>query len=629
MKLHSIEISNFKAFGSAAQVIPLKPITLLFGPNSAGKSSVLHSLLWMSSVSKTGELDVRRPLAAGGEVDLGGFRQFTHRNDPANRIRSKVSIAAAQLPRLLAVPFGIKSEVTYELTCAVITNQAQLEAYVESAVEKARADRESKRKAQAGSDDADQSSGPDVDQEIDKLIYGQSMDDFMLGQLREKLLKDLQFRFFRGDSAPYIHTISISVDGAEVLRATAKLPGPLMITILDVDFIDRPTRYADSLFSDPSDPDPMDSPSAALWLEAMVNQGLLFLTPSDSTIPNRIRFDDQFTAKWTPPDSLATDRLGSPPIASPEVVLGRVEHFSSLIGAVLSAATSSLGELAYIPPLRDLPERVGSEGSEHRETPWKTLRTNQKVRQRVNDWLASDFLRSHYEFRTDSRVSLQTLRDTLLKSMEDLVHRKRTEFEEGANDWYDELEDDPYEAFQKPVRDWDGEAEALRIYQEIESRTAPGATFEIALFDKRAGIQVSLRDVGVGISQVLPVLVESYATTGKLIAIEQPEIHIHPALQAELGDVFIESALGENKNTFLLETHSEHLILRLLRRIRETTRGKLPEGKLPITPADIAVLYVEPGEEGSVVRELRVNDQGRFIDNWPNGFFEERFNEEF
>ena len=73
----SIDISNFKAFGAASQTIPLKPITLLFGPNSAGKSSVLHSLLWLASVSKTGDLDVRRPDISVGSVDLGGFRQLT------------------------------------------------------------------------------------------------------------------------------------------------------------------------------------------------------------------------------------------------------------------------------------------------------------------------------------------------------------------------------------------------------------------------------------------------------------------------------------------------------------------------------------------------------------------------
>lgn len=152
---------------------------------------------------------------------------------------------------------------------------------------------------------------------------------------------------------------------------------------------------------------------------------------------------------------------------------------------------------------------------------------------------------------------------------------------------------------------------------------------EIVLRDLRYDTTVSLQDVGVGISQILPILIHAYGESEKLIAIEQPEIHIHPALQAEIGDLFIESALGENKNTFVLETHSEHLILRILRRIRETTRGQLKEGLTPITKDDIAVLYVQPGEDGAEVKELRVSEHGQFIDSWPNGFFEERFNEEF
>ena len=95
--------------------------------------------------------------------------------------------------------------------------------------------------------------------------------------------------------------------------------------------------------------------------------------------------------------------------------------------------------------------------------------------------------------------------------------------------------------------------------------------------------------------------------------------------------MFIESALGERKNTFLLETHSEHLILRIMRRMRDTVRGTLPEGLPPVRPEDVAVLYVQPKADNStsVVRVLELDEEGQLLDPWPGGFFEEGFNERF
>jgi predicted ATPase len=120
----------------------------------------------------------------------------------------------------------------------------------------------------------------------------------------------------------------------------------------------------------------------------------------------------------------------------------------------------------------------------------------------------------------------------------------------------------------------------------------------------------------------------AFGSENRLIAIEQPELHVHPALQTELADLFIQSA-KERGNRFLIETHSEHLILRVMKRIRQTFEGKLPEGKPPITPDDVCILYVEPGEDGSIVREMPLNERGELIKGWPGGFFEEALNEMF
>jgi hypothetical protein len=181
---------------------------------------------------------------------------------------------------------------------------------------------------------------------------------------------------------------------------------------------------------------------------------------------------------------------------------------------------------------------------------------------------------------------------------------------DGVNKWLKRLET----GYQVRLRTWS----TKRMGQDpAESRR------ELALLDTRSATIVSHRDIGTGISQMLPILATACGSNDQIHAIEQPEIHVHPALQAHLGDLFIESALGAQKNTFLIETHSEHLILRILRRIRETSSGK--NGGIPINPEDVSVIYVAPGKTGSKVTQLPITPDGDFGVPWPGGFFSERF----
>jgi hypothetical protein len=173
----------------------------------------------------------------------------------------------------------------------------------------------------------------------------------------------------------------------------------------------------------------------------------------------------------------------------------------------------------------------------------------------------------------------------------------------------------------KPIRK-DGQNSKLLV-QELEF------TEEELVFHDRFGASHPIRSLGSGIGVILPVIVALATAESELLSIEEPESHVHPKLQTELGDIVIESASGNRQKTLFIETHSEHLILRILRRIRETTRGKLPEGMPEITPDKIAVLYVEPGEGGSVIQEIKIDEQGRIRSKWPKGFFEERLEELF
>jgi predicted ATPase len=123
--------------------------------------------------------------------------------------------------------------------------------------------------------------------------------------------------------------------------------------------------------------------------------------------------------------------------------------------------------------------------------------------------------------------------------------------------------------------------------------------------------------VGVGVSQVLPIVAQLALGSNDTVLLEQPELHLHPKAQADLGDLLVES-VGLGKQV-IAETHSEHLLLRVLRRIRQGT----------LAPGDVSVLYVDAGDSGSSVQELRLDSRGEFLDEWPNGFFEERIDELF
>jgi hypothetical protein len=146
---------------------------------------------------------------------------------------------------------------------------------------------------------------------------------------------------------------------------------------------------------------------------------------------------------------------------------------------------------------------------------------------------------------------------------------------------------------------------------------------------------INLKDMGYGAAQVLPVLVACVSVKpGALVIIEQPELHLHPSAQAVLGDVFI-NALRQSDNLegaprFLLETHSEHLLLRLRRRVAETTAKSVEPivttgsfGDILITPlldaSELATYLVIRREGFSALLPIEIDDVGEY-DRMPAEF---------
>jgi AAA15 family ATPase/GTPase len=152
---------------------------------------------------------------------------------------------------------------------------------------------------------------------------------------------------------------------------------------------------------------------------------------------------------------------------------------------------------------------------------------------------------------------------------------------------------------------------------------------ELVFIDERTHTKVTPRDMGLGVSQVLPIVLSAMGSKNTNIYLEQPELHLHPAIQSELADEIIKSCKS-NGNEFVIETHSEHLLLRIMKRMRQTADGELEDdSELSLTPNDVCVLYVNSDEESTYLQELRLSSRGKLLDHWPNGFFEEGFKERF
>jgi predicted ATPase len=151
----------------------------------------------------------------------------------------------------------------------------------------------------------------------------------------------------------------------------------------------------------------------------------------------------------------------------------------------------------------------------------------------------------------------------------------------------------------------------------INCNELTNGAFNITLSRKKGSQEFNFADTGFGLSQILPLIVQGYyAKPGALIIAEQPEIHLNPKLQTILADLF--SNFAKKKVGVLVETHSEHLLLRLRHLV----------AKKSIKQEDIALYYTEKDGEKSKIREIPVEQNGHIkLEDWPKGFFQESLRE--
>lgn len=137
----------------------------------------------------------------------------------------------------------------------------------------------------------------------------------------------------------------------------------------------------------------------------------------------------------------------------------------------------------------------------------------------------------------------------------------------------------------------------------------------ILAFQKK-GVTINLGNAGLGIENILPIITQSLASKGEILFFEEPERRAHPQLQADLADLFVECVNEKNNNQVIIETHSENMLLGVLKNIREKR----------IKHEDVQILYVYLENGKSDIQHLEVDSKARFKQVWRDGFFVERLN---
>lgn len=535
--LTALEVENFKGIGRTVRV-ELRPITLLFGPNSAGKSTILHALHYAHEILSRRNFDPDETHHGGDAVDLGGFRNFVHAQDTgrAVRLRLELDLASHELPEL-PLP-------------------------------------------------AEERGGEDEPSEPEEPQSLALFDEGLSAELRSGWV-ELRVQWSAARKAPILRGYEVGMNGETVGRIEANDDGAQ---------VDLFPNLAHPLFAYdgriPEDERPDDEMLASRWSNDHPHSEHEYWRGHHLPVGGLSRSS---LPRWGELLEIAYDEREDFYAYPFREFRYRVSTLMVGLGQLLQ---DELAQLRYVGPMRDVLARSYAAPRYLEPRRWArglgawdrmNARGPEFVRQ-VSEWLADPRkldtgygleLKSFLELPEDSALWLSIERGTFLDMWDDLA----------------------------------GEFRALETRRELR------------LVDPASRIAVHPSDVGVGVSQVVPVVVAAIdPERPALTAIEQPELHIHPKVQVGLGDLFA-SQVGDGSRCFLLETHSEHLMLRLLRRIEETHSGDLPPAAPALRPDQVAVVFVEQVEGEVRAKHLRIDESGEFIDRWPHGFFEERADE--
>lgn len=569
MKIKKLTLKNFRSFKKSQDII-FAPVTLLFGPNSVGKSSILMAFAYVQQILQKGHCDPLM-LDALGEKNVGGFKSLIHGMDLTQSITLRFEFDPEY-------SISTEYEVFPELIDASETDVPRLEM----------------------SDVAGLSENISVEFEI---AWSFQYSYAYVKSYKVWLNKE------------YIGQITSAENNKQAFITELNLQHPLLIPEDNDVWLENAYSVEDISDANLTGEDPLSE------FDKILNE----LNPSKNFLEN-IHSIDANNSSLKEEDIELKDRklriapisvacfAGSVPILNKlletnldgeDVEVSDSHYNRAIVSRVLTQVfVSPLDKLSdhlldsvHIGPLRTIPS-VGYQPDPYpQQKDWCTGKAAWDVLHNVADGTKD--------------------KGNLLASVSDWFESD-TRFDSG----YRLISRTPREQFKA---DNSGILKQLSKEQREQLISSHGDKREVVFHDLKKGIDLFPNQLGVGISQVLPVVVAAHNNKGGIVSVEQPELHTHPAFQVEIGDLFTQLNVTESRRPmFLIETHSEHLMLRILKRIRQTTDNELVDGANKVKPQDISIIYLDDSSGDVVASKIDIDEDGEFIQRWPKGFFGER-----
>ncbi len=612
MILKALTLENFKGIREPVR-IEFAPLTLLFGPNNAGKSTIVQALMYAREVLERNNCDAGRTELGGDVVDLGGFQNLVHGHDYRNRairMRFHLDLSAIGLPDYTENIRENQIEGTVHLKDAptlkteeIARHLAEKEIWVEFEVAWSDAEAFPFVRSYATGSGSDTYAVIGFDCTTRKLsirsLHGGvapfgSRRIYDVRESRDPALSDTDGSSVVGGNQATRRDSIYKLEGwlISLLQSLVQAQMiPIRQHVCETEFLGNP----DMARQIPSDFFPGDydaTPPGRLSLVAGSASAL-------GALPvwgKRLQISDDI---WNEDDALDDVPFWWEfPYFAQEYLC---DVLTTLITGPGERLVDALRQSAYVSAFREVPTRQytpmhspGSNRWANGLAAWDHLVFgSSSTLKQVNEWLGKGRLDTGY------RIEVPIYREIASDSAIMAVLVK--EYPPSTPEW-----------------DWlRQQVSALLEHTRLQIRNLQTDTL---LFPC---------DLGVGISQMVPVIVAALHHRIGVVAIEEPESNIHPAFQVVLADLFISQAKANPNVIFLVETHSEHLLLRCLRRVRETTKKIHSESVAAVAPEDLAVHFVEPTPAGPRIHRIEIDEDGDFIDEWPGGFFEESFHEKF